>query len=230
MLLSENTKTKKGEALGWKTFILQMTPHTQNSRGYNLCPAANGCEHTCLVYSGMGGFKNVYEGRRRKTEEFVSDKIAFTRKLITEIQKLSKKHTQLAIRLNGFTDILWEKIKVDGINIFQHFEHNKNIQFFDYTKIESRMNLEIPNYHLTFSGSTNNWLLCNELLIKGKNVAIVFEKQLPSVFHSWVVIDVTGHDLRFLDGPYVVSGLTYKKARGKDNKRLVQESKLVYTS
>jgi hypothetical protein len=228
MLLSENTKSQK--AVGWKNMILQLTPHTQNSKGYNLCPAANGCEKTCLVYSGMGRFKNVYNGRLKRTEQFIADKPGFVNKLITEISKLSLKHPKLAIRLNGYSDIMWERIKVNGKNIFEHFEQNKNVTFYDYTKIILRMSLDIPNYHLTFSGSTNNWYDCERLLIDKKNVSIVFEKDLPQVFNGWIINDGDLSDLRFLDPPYTICGLRYKNAAGVDNKKEIMISKLVYTT
>ena len=95
------------------------------------------------------------------------------------------------------------------------------------------MNLEISNYHLTFSGSTDNWYLCEELLMKGKNIAIVFKDTIPQTFNSWIVIDGTLHDLRFLDPKYVITGLVYKsvkntKVTGKNNNTLLNQSKLVY--
>lgn len=89
------------------------------------------------------------------------------------------------------------------------------------------MSLNISNYHLTFSGSNNNWCECEQILLDGKNVALVFEKELPKTFNSWVVIDGTEHDLRFLDGQFVVTGLTYKSVKNNDNKKLLRESKLV---
>lgn len=229
MLLSKNAKTEKSEEFGYKNLILQLLPHTNNSQGKNLCPMANGCEKTCLVYTGRGIFPSIIEARTRKTEMFVKDKYGFVEMLIEEIAKIKDKD-RLAIRLNGFSDIRWENININSKNIFEYFPV---IRFYDYTKISNRMSLEIPNYHLTFSGDTHNWFTCEELLLSGKNVALVFKDKIPETFNSWVVIDGTLHDLRFLDQKYVITGLVYKsvknsKVTGESNKYLLTQSSLVY--
>lgn len=126
-LLSENAKTVKSEKLGWKNMILQLMPHTNNSLGKNLCPMANGCENTCLVYTGRGMFPVVMNARRTRTEFFIKDKVGFVEQLMVEIDQLSKKHPKLCIRLNGFSDIQWENINIDGKNIFEHIPE---VQFY----------------------------------------------------------------------------------------------------
>lgn len=124
MLLSRNAKTEKSEEYGYNNLILQLLPHKNNSLGKNLCPMANGCEQTCLVYTGRGMFPNVINARRQKTEMFIQDKYAFTRQLINEIDKIKNKNN-LAIRLNGFSDISWENIRFDSKNIFEYFPQVK---------------------------------------------------------------------------------------------------------
>ena len=76
LLSFNNAKTVKGEKYGFKTYILYMSPHTQNSLGKNICPnASNGCAKACLYKSGFGGiYTSVQAGRIAKTElsEFLS--------------------------------------------------------------------------------------------------------------------------------------------------------------
>ena len=117
LLSSNNAKTIKGEKKNYKTFILYMSPFTQNSKGVNLCPmASEGCANSCLFESGFGGiYSSVKNGRIEKTEFYLSDRIGFLDKLVVEIGKLEKKVADsefiLAIRLNGTSDISFEKQK-----------------------------------------------------------------------------------------------------------------------
>jgi hypothetical protein len=116
--------------------------------------------------------------------------------------------------LNGTSDLPYEKYKVfDGKNIFELFP---NVQFYDYTKNHTRFNKVLPsNYHLTFSRSETNHDKAIELLKRGVNVAMVFDK-LPETFEGFEVINADLDDLRFLDKRGgVICGLKYKKMTGK---------------
>ena len=95
-----------------------------------------------------------------------------------------------------------------------------NVQFYDYTKNYLRFDKVLPtNYHLTFSRSETNDIKAMELLNRGFNVAMVFDK-LPTTYKGFEVINADNDDLRFLDKQNVVCGLKYKKMTGKgaDNK------------
>jgi hypothetical protein len=70
------------------------------------------------------------------------------------------------------------------------------------------------NYHLTFSRSETNHEKAMELLKRGINVAMVFDK-LPNTFEGFEVINADLDDLRFLDKKGVICGLKYKKMTGK---------------
>ncbi len=219
LLSSNNTKTVKGEKMNYKTFIMYLSPFTLNSKGVNLCPmASNGCANACLFESGFGGlYENVKNGRLEKTEFYLSNRMAFLDKLVDEITKLETKYKgsefTLAIRLNGTSDISFEKqITSNGKTIFDTF---KNIQFYDYTKNYTRFNKPLPsNYHLTFSRSEINHEIAMELLSKGVNVAMVFEK-LPETYNGYKVVNGDETDLRFLDDKGVIVGLKYKKNTSK---------------
>ena len=70
------------------------------------------------------------------------------------------------------------------------------------------------NYHLTFSRSENNNDKALELLNKGYNVAMVFDK-LPDTYLGFKVVNGDLDDLRFKDDKNVIVGLKYKKMTGK---------------
>lgn len=119
LLGSNSYKVKKGEKYGWKTYIMYMAPHTLNSKGINLCPkASEGCMATCLFTAGRGGYSNVMLSRRNKSNMFVADKQRFMNKLVDELmvieRKQNKANERFAVRLNGTTDISFEKIKIDS--------------------------------------------------------------------------------------------------------------------
>lgn len=207
----------KGEKLGYKTFILYMSPFTANSQGINICPhASQGCAQSCLVGSGFGGmYKAVAEGRKNKTEYFLANRPEFLAQLDKDIASAIRRNEGKAIvtiRLNGTSDIRYEKFIVrDNKNIFELYPQ---IQFYDYTKNHLRFDAKLPkNYHLTFSRSETNGDKAMELLKKGHNVAMVFDK-LPAKYMGFKVINGDENDLRFLDKKGVIVGLKYKKLTG----------------
>ena len=216
-----DAKTIKGEKLNWKTYIMYLSPFTDNSKGVNVCSHASaGCAAACLVGSGRGGFSdNVKRGRRNKTEFFLHDRKGFFMKLYKELTLISKKHKgeKIAIRLNGTSDISWEKFKiVDGKNLMELFP---DLQFYDYTKNHLRFNRELPkNYSLVFSRSETNHEKSIELLNKGIKVAMVFDAT-PTEFEGFEVVNGDENDLTFLQKTGVIIGLKYKMlTSGADNK------------
>lgn len=226
LLTFNNAKTTKGEniidtesGLPYKTAILYLSAFKQNSKGINICShASKGCAESCLVGSGHGGMiPQVFNGRVKKTEYFLSNRVDFLFQLKEEIEKNIKKFegkNKLVIRLNGTSDLTWEKFKVfeGGKNIFEVFE---NLTFYDYTKNWTRFDKVLPsNYHLTFSRSETNEAKAIELLKRGFNVAMVFTK-LPETYKGFKVINADENDLRFLDEKNVICGLKFKKLTGK---------------
>jgi hypothetical protein len=222
---TQNAKTKKGESLGFKTYIMYLLPHKANSKGKNLCADATlGCIKACLRSAGRGVFTSVELGRQRKVEWFLSDRTAFMEQIVKEVAAADKnrKDSNICFRLNGISDIPWENIKVkDGKSIMELYPH---IQFYDYTKSYSRViNNKLPNYHLTFSRAETleNQLYATEVLKQGFNVAVVFEKELPATFEGYKVINGDEHDLTFLHEKNVVVGLKAKGKARQDNSGFV---------
>lgn len=233
-LLAVNTdaKTSKGQKLGYFTGIMYLSPHKMANGKVNVCgDATKGCIESCLNEAGRGAFSNVQDARVKKTLEFLENPKEFMVKIYKEIVKLQKKYGQnLVIRLNGTSDLPFENIKVEledrhYSNIFEAFP---NVQFYDYTKNPRRvLKNEIGNYYLTFSRAETklNIEYSRNLLNEGKNVAMVFSKELHEqivkmgkiVYNNREVnvIDGDETDLRFLDMPNSIVAL---KAKGKASK------------
>jgi hypothetical protein len=226
LLTTDNFKTIKGNKLGYITYIMYLSPFTFNSKGINLCShASKGCAESCLVGSGFGGiFPKVNEARVKRTEYYLSSRVEFINQLYTEIVAAVKKNKDkaiLTIRLNGTSDITFEKFKIFEGNTKNIFEMFPDIQFYDYTKNYTRFDKVLPkNYHLTFSRSEINHEKSLAVLKKGYNVAMVFDK-VPEQFEGYEVVNGDNDDLRFLDKVNVIVGLKYKKMTGKgaDNKK-----------
>lgn len=231
LLSTRNAKTVKGEKKGITTYIMYLAPYNQNSKGINLCShASEGCAAACLFGSGAARFNRVQEGKTNKTEYFLADRSAFLNQLVNEIDTIVRIHASIdgdskvgrtgnvkyknfAIRLNGTSDISFEKFKIrDGKNIFELFP---TVQFYDYTKNHLRFDRikNLPNYHLTFSRSESNDEQSEILLAKGFNVAYVFDN-VPATYKGYKVIDGDESDLRFMDEANVIVGLKYKKMTG----------------
>jgi hypothetical protein len=230
LLSQDNAKTIKGEKKGYETHILYMSPEKQNSFGKNLCPnATEGCKASCLFTAGMGKWSNVKIARTRKSDFFIKDRYAFMEMLKKEIAKIvskAKDVSNIAIRLNGTTDIRWENIRLaNGNNIMQEFPM---VQFYDYTKSANRFDDKLPdNYHMTFSRAETelNHIHCMTLLAKGYNVAVVFavkdETLLPKIYEGYSVVNGDEDDLRFLDGNNKIVGLKAKGDAKKDTTSFV---------
>lgn len=214
--IGNDAKTKKGLAYGYLTGILYLAP--ANESGKEVCPSRSpGCTEACLFTAGRGSFTNVREARIRKTKLFWSDRQLFLKALDDDIEFLKKeaasKKLKPCVRLNGTSDLGWE-----GFAEYI-FKKHPDVQFYDYTKVFSRMQKFLqgkfpPNYHLTFSRSEENNSICDKVLAQGGNVAVVFDG-IRTKWGSYDVIDGDLSDLRFLDTKNVVVGL---KAKGKAKK------------
>lgn len=163
------------------------------------------------------------DARIRKTRWFFSNKDEFMGQLKKDIgaviRKANRENKIPTVRLNGTSDIPWERVKTkDGISIFEHFP---DLQFYDYTKRPNRHNLP-DNYHLTFSLSEDNDDLAKRSLEDGMNVAVVFRNELPEKFWGYPVHDGDETDLRFLDPDGHIIGLKAKGTAKRDDTGFVR--------
>lgn len=225
-----NAKTSKGDAKGeYATAILYLAP-ANLAGGATMCSMAviARCVYGCLNTSGRGAFNNVQQARIRKTKAFKADRDGFMATLVRDViafRKWCAKHgVKPAIRLNGTSDVMWERIAVGNVaNIMEMFP---DVQFYDYTKIAKRCrsDYQLPaNYRLTMSYSgANAWFAgqAEDVLKDGGNLAVVFrdkatrDRYMTEGWNGFTVIDGDETDLRFLDPRNVVVGL-YAKGRAK---------------
>lgn len=225
LLTLSNTKTRKGEARGFVTFILHLAPG--NLSGFQVCPGASrGCLASCLNTAGRGRFAQIQAARIAKTRRFFEDRAGFMLQLADDIRAAvrfaNRRGLTLAIRLNGTSDIRWENIPAgDFPNLMAMFPA---ITFYDYSKLANRRNLP-PNYRLTFSRAEHNDAKVPDAIAAGHNVAVVFDTgktaDLPATFRGLPVIDGDADDLRFLDPAGVVVGLRAKGSAKGDRSGFV---------
>jgi hypothetical protein len=228
LLSTANPKIQKGTKLGYLSFILHLAP--ADVSGYNTCPKATaGCRAACLNTAGRGGmFKKgettntIQKARIRKARYFFEDRAGFMADLYKDIQKAirfaERKGLTPVFRLNGTSDLSWEKYEVAGYtNIFEAFP---TVQFYDYTKVPKRKVDSIDNYHLTFSQADGNEKDANWAISKNMNVTVVFDK-IPAEYKGREVFNADDTDLRFLDPKGVVLGLKAKGRAKKDRSGFV---------
>jgi hypothetical protein len=198
--------------------------------------ATKGCKAACLNTAGRGGIaagnatfesaegslpdNAIQKARIARTKWFFTDREAFMAQLVTEVyafvNKAKKAGLIPCVRLNGTSDIRWERIPCNGLeNIMAEFPA---VQFYDYTKLANRKGVP-SNYHLTFSLAEDNDAHAASVLAAGGNVAVVYrDKALPQTYAiagtTREVVSGDDSDLRFLDPRGVIVGL-YAKGKAK---------------
>ena len=238
-----NYKANKNITIGYNTYFLSLA-HSDIS-GYNVCPFANklkakennknksSCSSVCVGYNGFAQiFKSVMKARIRKTKLYFENRELFFNQLIQDIEKAIKQSIKAGkiptFRLNAYSDIMFEKIKIKHNNKMYNniFEIFPDIKFYDYSKIPNR--ITPINYEITYSYYDNNNHLNKE--INNKNVAIVFDK-LPTKYKNKIVIDGDKTDLRLKDndGKNVIVGLKFKGSK-KALQDVINEGFVIDTS
>lgn len=235
-----NPKVIKGDKGGaYLTGILHLAPADVSVPfgGFNTCSHASaGCRLSCLNKAGRGGIpqngrtdghaNSIEAARVRKTVWFLRDRAGFLAALVRDIRKLvklaEKRGAAPALRLNGTSDLRWERIAVDGApNLMSMFP---NVQFYDYTAIPARVTPE--NYHLTFSRKeTTTDETVRMVASTGQSVAVPFAvrkgQPLPAFYLGLPVFDADETDLRFLDPRGAIAGLRAKGPARKDRSGFV---------
>lgn len=220
-LLGTSTKVQKNKKQGVLTGIIYLAPHVESLiyGGKNICPAASpGCSMACLGRRSMRLYmQRGFNSKAWKTLLWLYRPDLFKKILIGEITKLVKRAAKLnlipSVRLNGSSDICWEKKFPMLFKLFP------DVIFYDYTKISKRVMAKLPdNYKLTFSQHESNKPMSRKLLNSGYNVAIVFsnlEEAVKEGYKNWPVYDGDITDFRPYDKSGVI-GLSVK-AHVKDS-------------
>ena len=216
--IGADAKTVKGQEMGWLTAILYLSP--SDIGGVNLCPMAKiaGCEGPCLNTAGRGKLTTVQMSRLRKTLYMNQWWPEFKFQLTTELGKFSqtKPEFRKAVRLNGLSDIRWER-KIPAT--LSYFYDYYSVQFYDYTKLCNRKIDRPEVYDLTFSysGATDYSFYVEQAERRGMRMSAVFRDELPETFRGRPVIDGDENDLVFLKPTNVIVGLKAKGEARKDN-------------
>lgn len=196
------------------TIGLTLLPEKQSGL-INTCPCATGeCAKACLNMTGRGAMSQ--EARQKKLERVVtnahSSAVVLHNELHAHEQAMKRQGKVPVARLNVVSDVPWEKVHPE------FFSEHRGIQFYDYTKIASRVlkpdgspQQLPPNYHLTLSstgihGPENNWHHVRQHLDNGGVVAMVFAvhagrgERAGGALPSHVVDEATGKRYRVVDG------------------------------
>ena len=248
LTIDNDPKTSKGRKFGYLTGVQYLAPEKlaseQLGKLINLCPFASlGCADACLNTAGRGVFNDVQQARINRTILLMTDRSAYWKKLVKEIEALKRKAKREnlvpVVRLNGTSDIKWESMPVviDGVKLASNImELFPNVQFMDYTKwpYHKRPTESLPsNYDLTFSRSESNEIEALENLWNDRRVAVVFRSKkddpIPETYtikadNQFVPIPVVNgdeSDLRFLDPRGVIVHLFAKGKARKDTSGFV---------
>lgn len=231
-----NPKTAKQlDALKIEGVIHHLSPAKLADSKRTVCPwSTKGCRSTCLNTSGRSQVKGelkknnlqmymIHRSRIRKTLSFLEDRKKYATAIEKELKNLEKrakkKGYKATARLNGTSDVSWEK--------YIDMEVYPSIDFYDYTKGLTRMlkflNGDLPdNYDLTFSYSEKTTKAqVNSIISKGGNVAVVFRKDIPKKFMGHKVISGMEHDFRYLDSKGYIVGLIARGRAKKDTSGFV---------
>ena len=205
LLSTGNPKILKGLKQGFNTYILHLAP--ANLSGYETCPKRTaGCTAACLNTAGRGGmFKKgettnvIQQARIRKTKMFFENRVQFMADLVKDIElaikQSAKKDLTPVFRLNGTSDLAWEKYEVvrNGVTFKNIFAAFSEVTFYDYTKIPGRKVNGIANYSLTFSEADGNALETLNAIRAGMNVATVFgikkNSPMPKMWNGMTVFN-----------------------------------------
>jgi hypothetical protein len=220
-LLTLPTSNYKLSLSGRPTFGLSLAP-ANTSKEYNNCRhSTKGCRELCVAHAGQGSMDSVAHARAWRTSFLMSNPGDFLAILHHEISKHKENNDeQIAIRLNNFSDLRWEKISP------QLFDLHKDVQFYDYTKWSEslRPSNSLPdNYYLIYSRNEKS----KEYDVSLRNMAVVFSTKkgapLPQTWEGMTVVDGDIQDERYLDPNGVVVGLRAKgRARKSKSKFVVQ--------
>jgi hypothetical protein len=222
-ILGESFKTEKSKKYKVENRVVYLSPAWES--GIQMCPRFGLCAKYCVGHSsGRQGGTLQRNNRLTKTLLWYLFPRWFLRRVQAEAICLETlalgKGFIPAIRMNGSSDIRWEKYGLP--------QSVPTVEWYDYSKLplEKRGDKGVlpPNYHLTFSLDENpgSWACAQKYLKADQNVAIVVrsdwhtsDKQAKvakdlvierETMGGFPVVDGDLHDARFKDtkGSWVV--------------------------
>jgi hypothetical protein len=203
------------------TYAIYLSP--AKISGYQVCSHSTPeCRLGCLNTSGRAGIEEfsgktrISNCRAKKSRLFFEEREFFMNWLVAEIKYYQRKAIKdgffFSVRLNGTSDIDWNNVFLNNLNIFEIFPE---VSFYDYTKNFNKFENKPLNYHLTYSYTGRNIELCKTLLSQGNNIAVVFnvkkETELPKTFMDYPVVNGDLTDYRIDDAKGIIVGLKWKR-------------------
>jgi len=219
------------------TYGLYLAPASLS--GYNVCSHSTPeCRMGCLNTSGRAGIEEfagtsiIKDARIKKTKLFYEQPQFFMAWLMAEIEagqrKAKKDGYYFSVRLNCTSDIDWQNVKINDKSIFETYPE---IQFYDYTKNANKFFGKPANYHLTLSYTGRNWGLCEVILKRGHNVAMVFDvktdAEIPTEFEGYKTVQGDLTDYRVSDAKSIIVALKWKRIANREAERKVLNSVFV---
>lgn len=198
------------EGTGRAIVGMALAPHTSSGLA-NVCAWEDHCAAPCVANSGNGRYDSVRNARAARLALWIEDPSAALSLLVSEISLAAERNggqEHLAVRLNAFSDIRWERILPVWF-----FERFAAVAFYDYTKhpAKSRPAHTLPdNYRLTYSVSPRSTRRTVAAAVaEGRSVAVVIatkggklrdgsKRPLPEVPGA-TVVDGDASDRRFTD-------------------------------
>lgn len=206
------------------------------------------CRQNCLMGSGQNKLSRlstssnhgfVDKSRNLKTRLFYANRQVFMRIMLHEIEREMRradiKGHEFSIRINATSDINPTTFYYidEVIGKKNLFEKLPQVQFYDYTKVPSRLELakQYKNYDVTWSidGGEENLRIGLDYLKQGGRVAVVFGTDtFPKKWHGYDVINGDESDARYHNGNVVV-GLKFKKTANnyKNGKFIMPNTKFI---
>lgn len=183
------------------------------------------CSKSCVVYLGGHGRRDsVQDARINLTSWYYENRRSFKAYLLRELARIDRNRGDsiIAVRPDCDSDIQWE----DTIPEMFDFD----FEWYDYSKISTRLGCVPPNYHLTYSVNDATDKEDMRLVYEANaNIAVVFDTDwqnqgkpqhhrfgyLPATFTDlcgrvWPVIDGDANEFRFLDPVGVCVGMRLK--------------------
>jgi len=189
------------------SFGLSLAPHRIS--GANVCVASTVvCRGGCVAYNGHAAKDpHVMMARATKTRFMFAHPEAFVTLLEHEIRLAVKRRGRIAVRLNTFSDVAWERVA-------PHLFEIDGVTFYDYTKRTDRT--PPAGYHLTVSATERTTVEdVRSHVLAGSAVAVVLNvkrsEPVPTTWHGMPVTDGDKTDERWEDGGTVVA----LRAKGK---------------
>jgi hypothetical protein len=236
LLSGDISKLQKDERT---TLGLALLPAIHSGLG-NVCAFADSCADTCVAFSGNGGFSTTYNVRLARTSFMIANPQGFMALLFSEIfdayTKAQTYEQGLAIRLNTYSDIRWEKVAPWLFDMFVA------VKFYDYTKhpMSSRPEATRPkNYHLTYSVSEKTTeseigkaidarrpLAVVVSVRSGKVKGSESMRPIPQFWGGIPTIDGDSSDARYLNNQSAVVILRRKHTMRENHPMILKAAKL----